>query len=465
LHEAWLCCGRRAGKSFIFATIAVFLAAFKDWRPHLAAGEHATVMVIAADRRQARVIMRYCLGLLRAVPMLRQLIVGQTAESVSLRNRIVIEVHTASFRSTRGYTVVAALLDELAFWATDEASSSPDVEVLNAIRPAMSTVPGAMLLCASSPHARKGALWTNFNKHYGKEGDPILIWRATTREMNASVPQSLIDAALEEDTPRASAEYLAEFRTDVESFIAREAVEACVSPSVREVPPVGTVYYHAFVDPSGGSADSFTLAIAHNEFLQQTVVVDCVREVKPPFSPESVCSEFAKLLACYHCNHVVGDRYAGEWPREQFSKFGVRYEPSIKPKSELYSSLLPLINSGRIQLLDDARLINQLCSLERRTARGGKDSIDHPPHAHDDVANAVAGVAASCAALGGFNLFSGAWDDDDRAQRAARDYYAERQRKNPFGLDPEHYRRIIRPPLMMAREYVEAERRRKESIA
>jgi hypothetical protein len=30
--------------------------------------------------------------------------------------------------------------------------------------------------------------------------------------------------------------------------------------------------------------------------------------------------------------------------------------------------------------------------LERRTARSGKDSIDHPPGAHDDVANAVAGV-------------------------------------------------------------------------
>jgi hypothetical protein len=46
-------------------------------------------------------------------------------------------------------------------------------------------------------------------------------------------------------------------------------------------------------------------------------------------------------------------------------------------------------------LLDDPRLIDQLCALERRTARGGRDSIDHPPGAHDDVVNTVAGVAAS----------------------------------------------------------------------
>ena len=112
-------------------------------------------MIIAADRRQARVIMRYCLGLLRAVPMLKQLIEGQTAESITLRNRVVIEVHTASFRSTRGYSLIAALCDEIAYWPSEE-SAEPDVEILAAIRPGMSTIPGAMLLCASSPYARLG---------------------------------------------------------------------------------------------------------------------------------------------------------------------------------------------------------------------------------------------------------------------------------------------------------------------
>ena len=34
----------------------------------------------------------------------------------------------------------------------------------------------------------------------------------------------------------------------------------------------------------------------------------------------------------------------------------------------------------------------QFTSLERRISRGGRDSIDHPPGAHDDIANAVAGA-------------------------------------------------------------------------
>ncbi|MDR3484624.1 MAG: hypothetical protein P4M05_06910 [Bradyrhizobium sp.] len=53
---------------------------------------------------------------------------------------------------------------------------------------------------------------------------------------------------------------------------------------------------------------------------------------------------------------------------------------------------MPIINGGRAELLDHPKIVSQLCSLERRTARGGKDSIDHPPGQHDDVVNAVAGA-------------------------------------------------------------------------
>jgi hypothetical protein len=58
----------------------------------------------------------------------------------------------------------------------------------------------------------------------------------------------------------------------------------------------------------------------------------------------------------------------------------------------LYLNLLPAINSGLVDLLDNDRLVAQLCALERRTARSGKDRIDHPPGGHDDLANAVAGA-------------------------------------------------------------------------
>jgi hypothetical protein len=85
-REAWLICGRRAGKSFILALVAVFLSVFRDWSPHLAPGEMGTVMVIARDRKQARVIFRYIRALLTRVPVLQQMIVRETAEEIELDN-------------------------------------------------------------------------------------------------------------------------------------------------------------------------------------------------------------------------------------------------------------------------------------------------------------------------------------------------------------------------------------------
>jgi hypothetical protein len=102
ISEAWLVIGRRGGKSFTLALIAVFLACFRDWRHLLGPGERATVMVIAADRRQARVILRFVKGLLQSVPMLAATIEGERTEAIDLRNRVTIEIHTASFRTVRG---------------------------------------------------------------------------------------------------------------------------------------------------------------------------------------------------------------------------------------------------------------------------------------------------------------------------------------------------------------------------
>ena len=134
------------------------------------------------------------------------------------------------------------------------------------------------------------------------------------------------------------------------------------------------------------------MAVAHRE--GDKVIIDAIRERRPPFSPADVCLEFAATLKLYNIGSVQSDKYAGGWPVEAFGAVGIRVEQAAKPKSELYIDLLPLINARRIQLLDSPRLISQLCGLERRTARGGRDSIDHSPGGHDDVANAVAGAAA-----------------------------------------------------------------------
>jgi hypothetical protein len=413
-REVALICGRRGGKSRILGLIATYLAVFRDYSPRLAPGEAATIAVIAADRRQARGIFRFILGLFRAVPMLEELIEAETAESLSLTNGVVIEIHTASFRVTRGYNLAAVCADEVAFWRSDDVAANPDVEILTALRPGLSSIPNTMLLIASTPYAKRGVLHDAYRRHWGKDGARVLVWRGTTLEMNPTIDPEIVTEAYEADPQAAAAEYGAQFRDDIASFVAREVVDACVVDGRFELPPVSSVRYSAFVDPSGGSADSMTLAVGHRE--GDRAVIDLVREARSPFSPDDVVREFAETLKAYRVTRVEGDRYAGQWPAERFKAYGVTYEPAARPKSDLYKDALPLLNSGRIELLDLPRLGAQFCGLERRTARGGRDTIDHAPGAHDDLANAVAGVAVMLAAKSrGYDLMRmmGAGSDYD----------------------------------------------------
>ncbi|HVC62383.1 MAG TPA: hypothetical protein VND19_18725 [Acetobacteraceae bacterium] len=388
--EAALIVGRRGGKSRILALIAVFLATFRDYSEYLAPGEIGAVAVIATDRKQARAIFRFAHGLLKHTELLAPMVADSNTESITLTNRTMIEIGTASFRSVRGATLIAALCDEIAFWRTDESSSNPDTEILRALRPALGTIPGAMLLLASSPYAKKGELYRTFRQYYAQPNADVLIWQASTATMNPGFPAKTLEREYEKDPESARAEYGAEFRDDLVDFISREAIDAITATGRHELPPDAGTTYAGFCDPSGGSSDSMTLAVAHLD--GDLGVLDAILEIRAPFDPDVAVTECAGLLRRYSISRIVGDRYAGNWPVARFAAHGITFEQCARPKSDLYHDFLPLANARRIELLDLPRLTAQLTGLERRTARSGKDSIDHPPGAHDDVANAVAGV-------------------------------------------------------------------------
>jgi hypothetical protein len=417
--------GRRAGGSYSMGTLASYIGGCCS-HPSLVPGERGIILIVAADQRQATVILDYVTAIFEQSPILRQLIEQRTARTLRLTNSIDIEVRSADFRTLRGLTLIAAFGDEIAFFMTGDSSANPDTEILTAIRPGLATTRGPLFLI-SSPYARRGELWELYREHYGPNGDPlILVAQGASRDFNDTLPQSIVDRALARDFAAASAEYMGLFRTDIENFVSLERVMLNVSKGIMERPYDPSWVYNGFVDPSGGSADSMTLCIAHQDYGRKTVVIDALREVTPPFSPEQVTEDFSKLLHSYHVTTIQGDRYGGIWPVEQFGRFAILYEQSAAPKSDLYRDLLPLLNSCRIELLDHPKLIQQLTRLERRVARGGRDSIDHAPGGHDDIVNAAAGAAAKINEFGAYDT-TGSWLDgpdkdnqgfDGRAWRA-----------------------------------------------
>jgi hypothetical protein len=390
-RESWIIAGRRSGKSRILALIATYLSAFTDaWRAALAPGEKAIVAVLATDRDQAAVDLGYIKGLFASNPLLAGLITAETADSIELGTRRVrIEVATSNYRAVRGRTFLAVLCDEVAFWASD-ASANPAEETMTALRPGLATLaPHSMIIGASSPYAKAGLLWNQYRKHFGREHRE-LIWQAPSLEMNRTLDPEEIYQAYETDEAAAAAEWGAEFRTDVERLFGQAVIESATVAGRRELGRVPGIRYVAHVDPSGGSSDAMTVCIAHAE--GERIILDALRSRVPPFSPEQVTEEFAALLATYGLSSVTGDRYGGEWPREQFRKHGVRYDFSALPASSIYLEALPLLNAGRVELLDDPKLTAQLVALERRTSRAGKDTVSHPPLGHDDSANSACGA-------------------------------------------------------------------------
>lgn len=391
--EAYIIAGRRSGKSFMASVIAVFLATFKDWKPYLSPGEKGWIFIIATDRDQAKIIKRYISAILDSAPAFRKMVVKNLEYEIDLSNNINIAVKTCNFRSIRGYTVLAAICEEIAFWK-DENSANPAQEVLAALRPALSTIPESMLIAISTPYSRSGVLWEQFKAYFGKEAENgPLIWKASTRVMNPNISIATIENEMRDDPERARAEWEAEWREDVQAFLSNDVIERAVVPGRQELPKLKDVQYFGFIDPSGGRHDSFALSICHRE-EDQRIVLDCIREIRPPFSPQSAVRELSLTLEEYAISYVECDRYSAEWVVTEFAKYGITIKNSETSSSEILLNFLPLIMNGSVELLDNRRLTDQLRGLERKTRSGGKDIICHGSYsgAHDDVAIAVAGA-------------------------------------------------------------------------
>jgi len=138
------------------------------------------------------------------------------------------------------------------------------------------------------------------------------------------------------------------------------------------------------------------VAVAHDS---DRVTLDAVREWCPPFNPQAVVEECVAFLKRYRCNVVTGDRFSGQFAPEAFRRCGVDYVPTSRSRSQLCLDVLPMINSGLVDLLDHEKMLTQFSTLERVTVRGSRsDVVDHRRGTHDDISNVVAGALVHLAA-------------------------------------------------------------------
>src|SRR5262245_5474810 len=163
---------------------------------------------VGATQPQAVVVYRYVLGFLQSSPVLAQEIENVTAHEVRLRGNVVLSTRAGNYRTVRGRTLLAAIIDEVAF-LRDETSSIPDIEVYRALLPALATT-GGMLVGISTPYRRTGLLYQKHRDFYGIDDADVLVVAGNAKRFNPTIDVSIIERARASDPESARAEWDAE---------------------------------------------------------------------------------------------------------------------------------------------------------------------------------------------------------------------------------------------------------------
>jgi len=390
-YDVCVIAGRRSGKSSrIVANVAAIEAVLGQHEVGLARGEEAVCHVVGPTRDIADVTVRLIKGKFQA-PLLRPLVRDERVNALTLTNGVVIEVETASRLAGRSRGGPLVILEESAFFPTDEATD-PDVEILAALVPTMLTYPGARRLKVSTPYAKRGLLHEDWVKHWGRADGATLVWVAPTTLMNPAVDAQRIAADLERDPVRFASEYVTDparpFREDVSGFLDDATLQAAVDPTLAGQPYDPAAVHVGAMDQAGGGADEPAAAVVCVGRQRVAVVALRVWGSKAPL--DTVLDEAAAFFKERGLHEAWADRYGANWPVEGFRTRGILLRTSELTTSQTYIEFGGALRQGKVALPDHPKLLVQLRGLERRTSRDGRDVVDHRPGMRDDVAAAVA---------------------------------------------------------------------------
>jgi hypothetical protein len=399
VKELVVIAGRRSGKDSVASAIAAYSAATFRKSGKVRPGERPRVILVGADRAQARAQLAYCKGYFSEIEPFKAMVTRETADGLELSSGIDLVVQTCDHRSARGATCLLAIGTETAFWAS-ETSSSPDTEVFRALQPSLATLDGeSMMILISSAYKRSGLLYDRWKRFYGVDDPNTLIVHAKTRDLNPLISEEVIAAAFADDPESAKAELDSLWRDDLAGFLTLPEIEAITDRGVPARKRVNGVQYTAWLDASSGAGkDSFCASIGHKE--GENCVIDRVIEIRPPFSPPSAVALIASELSSFGIRRATADRWGLAFVASEFERHQIALEYSDKNSSEIFRQALPIIRSGRARLIDNPRMINQFVNLERRILPGGGERIGHPERGghHDDIAVVVSGCLVALAA-------------------------------------------------------------------
>lgn len=411
-EQAWLCLGRRWGKTDAFSsTVLAYEAALGGHEEYIRKGAQTAVcFLVAQDLRLARQNLPLIRATIDSSPLLKKEVANQTADFIELKNGISIGVAPPNPKALRGYATPVVGMDEVGLWYTDAESANPDYEIERAVKFAQAQFPFRKRLGTSTPWIKEGLLWKYHEA--GTEGrnrplsekpafrSILSMHSSSAASQNPLLTQEWLEQEYARDPDAFRREALAEFSDAISGFLNSYTIRAAVDVGAIERPPSSS-YYVAALDPAFRK-DAFGFTIVHHE-KGKGIVQDVIRRWKAPsgqvLNPADILEEIAPLLRSYRIPVVYSDQYQFETLNQLAINKGFSIEAvdfTAKSKARIFGNLQQLLNQGKLRLLDpeknqDAKeLVRELIILEKRNLPGGGVQISAPSGKHDDMACVLA---------------------------------------------------------------------------
>jgi len=377
--------GRRGGKSLLSDVIACYEALIPDMSQYTRPGEDRYILIVSVREDNAKVHIRQIVRMLRHTKAIGGMIKQVKQDRVILKNNTTIMSLPASARAGRGYGASLLLLDEAAFFVDTMGNSSAEV-IFEALSPTVATFGEmARIIITTSVNAETGLVYELYDRTLSGELDDWHITKKATRELNPKVSEKVINSALKRDPESAQAEYFAEFRAQLESFLSAEAIDRCVDPEIKQGKAGSDNHYLMAVDPAL-MRDNYGYGIAHLE--NGVVMLDYINRLTAPVNANAAEDLLKSLVERYKPSSVLCDNASTS--QRLKGKVPMVYTPFTRQqKLRIYGALKEAINLGMLIIPNDKDLIAELKALQ---IRNGVD-ISAPKAGrikHDDLADCLA---------------------------------------------------------------------------
>ena len=372
--------GIRTGKSLLAAALGVHAALRADLSV-CGAGEKPRVGIVSTSKDNAHVVFDHLVGRCKASPMLRGLIVGETADSITLQRPDGRRIEVCTVAGSRaGSSLVARWLCAVVFDEYARMLGDTNDGVVNwaeSRRAVLERIlPGGYLVHISSPWAPFGPAYDHVQKHWGAPSKQLVVVRAKAYEMNPGywTPERVADAKAN-DPDVWNTDIEANFLSPEESLYNAELLAGCMRGTSGDLPRLAGATYTARTDPAT-RGNGWTFAIFTRDGKMRRVVYahEWVGTRIEPLNPREVLGQMAPICQRYGVTRIDSDMWSGDSLQAIAEDHGLSIDALQTSQSELDEQAVnfrTMLAAGEVDLPNIPQLRVDLLKAQRRVTTTG----------------------------------------------------------------------------------------------